>query len=521
MIKNDNSRYTIFRAEKIFRSYAAAVAEDGDGYSLLGGIDSYTTQAPGTASYQDAVDLRDPALLLDWKQVRNLVTLKSKNGFNKPEDVAVEITQQMNLRTEAFTKKFISAFQQTVQGDGAIVNRKFQERKVIQMYQSPCYKPYNCATSLWDADLFNNFRQVQSPDTDTTDKAHLYMSMFQHIGIKRPELHIQGRATNPPGGFLKAASGDSRNTPRNAQCFNTGLEWTEANLDKLDALFRVQAKYPELFTGITQSGQESPLVYHEIKPGLHRFLHFNKQDDETTDAFNASGYRRHNPKNTLGYDLYGNNVSTPGGHYHYDNTMATYPVFFDYNEDCKDFGINDVGYCEDASGGISDITDLAYGWARKMRRDASISESGVDKFYIGFQFTRTGNAVPEFLYNGLTHIALSSIPGNPGRRFGWDYHFSAYGNPCMILYNGMVNAKSHSTSIKDYCYDMSELYFVGNNIEDRTDFTPNIDTAPMYHEIFLGADQPALGYDTNEDRFYFTNLHISERVSNPAEAVNQ
>lgn len=513
MIKNDNSRYTLFRANKIFRSRAAAQAVDGDKYSLLGGIDSFSQlHGPGTPEFQDAVDLRDPALLYEWSQVRNLLTIKSKDGFNKPEDVATEITQQMNLRSESFTKSLVQAIHQVG------TDERFFEKEVIKMYESPCLKPYNCATSLWNASYFHSFRQCFAPSENVTNEAHIYMSMFQHIGIKRPELHIQGRATNASNGFLKSTTGDARNTPRNAQCFNTGLEWTQDNLDKLNALFEVEAKYDELFTGITQTGQESPLVHHEIKPGLHRFLHFNKQDDETTTAFNNLGHHRHNPKNSLGYDLYGNNASTPGGLYVYDNTMASYPVFFDYNEDTKDLGINDVGYCEDAGGGVSDINDLAYGWARKMRVPANISVSGVDKFYIGFQFTRTGNAVPLFLYNGLTHIALSSIPGNAGRRFGWDYHFSAYGNPCMILYNGLVNALDHDHQIGNYCYDLSENFRVANNIEDIASQVSSVDMGPFYHELFLGADQPALGYDTNEDRFFFSNLHISEKVGNPAEA---
>ena len=194
MIKNDNSRYTIFRAKKIFRSRAASILEDGESYSLLGGDDSVTTgSAAGSETFQDAVDLRDPALLYDWEQVRNLITIKSKDGFNKPEDVATEITQQMNLREEAFSKNLVQAIHQVDE------DKRFHDRKIIEMYKSPCYKPYNCATSIWDKTYFNAFRQVSNPDEDTTDKAHIYMSMFQHIGIKRPELHIQGRATNPKG----------------------------------------------------------------------------------------------------------------------------------------------------------------------------------------------------------------------------------------------------------------------------------------------------------------------------------
>ena len=37
MILNDNSRYTLFRADKIYRTAAAAVAEGGNARDLLGG----------------------------------------------------------------------------------------------------------------------------------------------------------------------------------------------------------------------------------------------------------------------------------------------------------------------------------------------------------------------------------------------------------------------------------------------------------------------------------------------------
>ena len=59
----------------------------------------------GTEAWTDASDLRDPAVLFNWSQVRNLVTIKSKAGFNKPEDVATELTQQLNLRGEPIEEK--------------------------------------------------------------------------------------------------------------------------------------------------------------------------------------------------------------------------------------------------------------------------------------------------------------------------------------------------------------------------------------------------------------------------------
>ncbi len=543
MILNDNSRYTIFRAKKIFRTADAALANDLSKRSLLGG--EQTNVPAGTArdddAYFDAVDLRDPAILYDWDQVRNLITIKSKPGFNKPSDVATELTQQLNLRGEAIEKKIIHK----VESDSLPETLKYADKVLYKYYESPSYKAYNCATNIWNANSWYSFTDVAGSSVAQLDAAHTHMSMYQHIGIKRPELHIQGRATNASQGFLKKGIvNDGGNTPINAECLNLGLRWDEPTLTKLNELLKVQAKYPELFTGITQHGPhaESPKINHKITPGNHRFLHFNKQDNFVTQADQNNGIHRHNPINCLGYDLYGYNaqelndtsVATnplpTGFGYHYDETMATYPVFFDFNPETENLGLDDVGYCDDAGGGFSDINQLAYGWARKMKIPAADHPtSAVDVFYIGIQFTRTGGiagklgGVPEFLYNGKSHIADSAAGGGDaaGRRFGWDYHFSAYGNPCMVLYNGLVN--NTGDNLGDYCYDEKEYYRVVSTLNDKpaTGVAPRStdrDTAAMYHTLQLGADNPAIGYDTNEERFFLSNLHISERLGNPSDA---
>ena len=114
----------------------------------------------------------------------------------------------------------------------------------------------------------------------------------------------------------------------------------------------------------------------------HRYIHINRQDED-------DGADSHFPSYTLGYDLYGPREGTaiPAG-YSYNQKMASYPLFFDYNTNTEKFGLNDVGFCEDSNGGVSDINDLAYGWARKMRISSAISVSGEDEYYIGIQFTK-------------------------------------------------------------------------------------------------------------------------------------
>ena len=511
-ILNDNSRYTIFRAKTIYRNASSALSVGGNVRSLLGGnATNSVNYQPGTSVFQDAYDLRDPAILYDWEQVKNVITIKSKQGFNKPEDVSTELTQQLNLRGDPITKKLI--YRLLASNSDTLLGEKI----LYTYYESPCYKGYGCATSQWDAKRWTDFKQVWNSNNAELDNAHLYMSMYQHIGIKRPDLHIVGRETNASQGFLISTTGDAKNIPINAQVLNTGLVWDETNINKLNKLFQIQGNYDELFTDVYQQGPHSNYIYFDITPGNHRFLHFNGQDEATNQTGYDAGHHRHCPVNSLGYDLYGQNASwvppDTEGYYHYDNTMATYPIFFDYNASTVGLGVNDVGYCENTGGGTSDINQLAFGWARKIRVEAQNSITGKETFYIGLQFTKTGNGIPKFLYNGFNYIAWDGIAGNTGRRFGWDYHFSAYGNPCMVLYSGLVNSLNTHGDLK--CNTEYRKYCVASSLDDHTS-TRN--TAAAYNKILLGADSPAIGYDSFEERFYFTNLHVSERVGNPSNA---
>lgn len=518
MILNDCSRYTIFRMKEVFRTLESANASGANGsLSGLGGPTSVTSSASGTEIFQNKVDLRDPAILGEWEQVKELFTMKSKAGFNSPLDVATEITEQLNKRGDL---KNASAFTRPYTNNAEYP----MSMRLLGSYSSPTRKPYNCASMFWDADLWDKFRDIRTgANASVQEGAHLYMSMYQHIGVKRPDLWKQGRATNASQGFLKpdisSGGGDS---PIISQCLNLGMRWTEDNLLNLDKLFKVQGKYPELFsTEIRQMGYPgiaSGTPNHALQGvDYHRYIHINRQDeDDGTDA--------HFPLFTLGYDLYGprEGATIPTG-FKYNQTMASYPLFFDYNKNTEHLDFADVGFCEDALGGTSDINDLAYGWARRMRISSAFSVSGEDEFYIGIQFTRTGNRIPEYLFNGKSHIAQTS---KGGRRWGFDYHFSAYGSACINLYSGVVPRASLEQNGSDVgarfnnrsgitCgLKFQNLLYQNSQVQANQNFTAGYNTGAYYRSLFLGADNPALAYDSNQNRFSFTNLHIGERASN-------
>ena len=518
MVKNDCSRYTIFRLNKVFRTKSAANACGTGPFDGLGGADTDVSDAIGTPIYQNAQDARDPAIIGDWSQVREVITLKSKAGFNSPNDVAEEITQQLNLRSDLVVEDAYT-------GGGPLTppptNPVFSQKQMAY-YSSPAIKPYNCASSAWDSNRWDAFRQVKDATEDETNNAHFYMSMYQHIAVKRPELWVQGRKTNASLGFLKPSVGAGSNTPQGAQVLNLAIPWTKANLENLNDLFVVQGKYPELFDSeITQMGipglADGSTQYNLQGVNKHRFLHFNGQDDTTSPVL--GNLSCHSPLRCLGYDFYGprDGEALPAN-YAYDETSGSYPLFFDYNEKTINYSENDVGFTEDAGGGISDYNDLAYGWARKVR---VIGAGGVDEFYIGIQFTLTGNRIPEYLFFGETHIAKTGL--GSGRRFGFDYHFSAFGSSCINLYSGVVRSATNTQANEgsEVCRDAGGIFrlvnYINSYAKDLSGLHRNIgifDIGANYRQLLLGADNPALSYDSDANRFSFSNLHIGERVSN-------
>ena len=147
MIKNDCSRYTLLRAKEICRDLdSAKIIGGGDPFYLLGGVDGTSTEAPGTAGYQAALDTRDPAILYNWDPVRELFTMSAKDGFNSPLDVATDITEQMNKRSDLIGQVI------NYSTPGAIT-----QQPLVNHYESPLFKPYNCASSLWNDVRYEGF----------------------------------------------------------------------------------------------------------------------------------------------------------------------------------------------------------------------------------------------------------------------------------------------------------------------------------------------------------------------------
>ena len=224
------------------------------------------TTANSSFSASKCEALRDPAVFGEYIQIKNLLELEVNPGYNSPTDVAFQLTEELNRRTDI---EFLEHdFSVTVGvGPGAVV---VDTRGVTSFKtESPCYKTYNCATATDYSGTFYD-EWVKTNGTWNADEAYKYLSSYQHVGIKRPELYLAGKELNASVGYNSAFKIFNF---INDQVFVTGTKWNASNLLKFKSFFDSQKIYPELFDGFTQSTIN-------VSSTDTRFFHMNLYDNQ-------------------------------------------------------------------------------------------------------------------------------------------------------------------------------------------------------------------------------------------------
>ena len=442
--------------------------------------------------------LRDPAVFGDYIQVRNLMTMNAKPGYNSPTDVAVQLTKEINKATLDVPLTFsLDDTAGTASEDLTIMRRT----------ESAAYKYYHCATAA----AFSKAYYDDWFKTDGSwgkDLAYQYLGQYQCIGIKRPLVYQTGvEMMNTPAvvneGFRIGGEDGLDFQISTDKVLMTQLLWNEPNLLMIKKFFDAQQKSPELFDDYIQSGL--PVDVEDA-----RFIHMNLYDEQNDkDALlNPSDFGtnvRSERLPELGYDLY-NAVESA--------SQTSFPLFVDYNIDTETLSGDDVGWTPFGSavgsaGTMStDFTDLAYGFGRKVQRRSPVA-GGSTRYYIGFQFTRTGNKIPGHLFHAnASDGGAFQLGTGHGRFSGYDRHFSSYGNSMMLLTNGNFNtngANFENFSFKKYTYAQK----FGQKSHDLDLYEAG---------LYLGADGPVMNFDEVQSRFAMTDLHTAETVGNRYDA---
>ena len=450
---------------------------------------------------------RDPALWGDYIQVKDLLSVKANPGYNSPTDLADQLTQELNERTD------IQKYEYPTQNAFGTLKRK---EAFTFKTETPSYKVYNCATNTNYSKGFQAEWNLVN-GTWNVDHAYKYLSSYQNIGIKRPELYTSGLLVNGENaswmdGVVGGRNGlsTSQFTPmgKGESVFVSEVEWTKENLLRFRDFFDTQATYPELFD-YTQN--DIPCDINST-----RFFHMNLYDtyNGSVTIPGTEVYRNWNFGSNIkslktpafGYDLYDASISA---------SQTSYPIFVDYNPRLSELTEKEVGYTDRGdsyfNGSLEpSYEDLAYGFGRKVRIVAPLS--GHVTYHIGFQFSRTGSKIPDHFF----HTNASAEVGDPtevlgagGRVFGFDYHFTAYGSAAMILYNGNCNDLGSSFASNMNTVLWNKTY---NFSQSTTGKTYNLE--PYQFGMYLGAQQPIINYNQDQQRFQVNSLHTPEVIGN-------
>lgn len=470
----------------------------------------------GGFSAADCEAFRDPALNGDYVQVKDLLTMKANPGYNSPSDLADQLTQEVNERQDFEKYEY-----PTQPATGAYVRREPFTFKT----ETDAYKVYNCATNTnYSKATYDEFRKTAG--TWNVPNAYKYLASYQNIGIKRPELYTSGILVNGPnlnpadpndyyGGYTGGKNGlvCSEFTPmsKGEAVFVTAVTWNKENILRFKAFFDAQRTYPELFD-YTQSG-------YECNVDETRYVHLNLYDNFNGQQ-NIPGFGlkkwwlganvRNASAPAFGYDLYNGAVSA---------SQTSFPMFIDYNPDREEQTESDVGYTDRGKAYFktdleADYNDLAYGFARKIRTINALDEP---EYVIGFQFTRTGNKIPDHFF--FTNASAS--PGDPtevlgvgNRIFGYDFHFTAYGTAAMILFNGNSTEQGNSYgSILGSTLWTSDYYF------SQATTGKKYELEKYQFGMYLGAETPEIKYNEEQERFQLSNFHTPEKVGNTFDAA--
>ena len=498
--KVDNERYTLFIKDKIIYSKDIAGAESQFPKKWHNGI-----FAEGK-----------------YHRIREKLDIKVNKGFNTPSAIAEQITQQL---TETKTPEVF----EILDGSGFI-------RPITKLIETRTYKPINSQNIYnFNSNGYANYRDTSLPiDNITNYNTQIltdYIATFGYIGVKRPEIFEAGRimanaivpntiANHTPGGALQVPvfqdgfegfqtiQNTDLNTTGNpnknadAQIY-TNIPYTEENLKKIRDFFDTQPLYPELWDDLanTENYKDSVRATHfdwTLTPEKSRFLHMNQWDNK---LLSPTKYQ-----NTFGDDGF-----VTDGLGLNSQAKSTVPVFCQYKNEMRDLFIP----YKDYEKFINFEIQLMYGFC--IPEEVEINDSnGVATKQVVISFNCE---IPRTLYTSLNPPA-NSIKIEKGRRFGFDFHSTAFSTAIITPFSGYSNADigvqvSHKTSATA---SSTENYQATCNFLPDTVSSAGTDITPYMTMSYVGANNPAVAFNGTSNRFEFVRLHTANNIGNKLSA---
>ena len=505
--KNDNSRYTIYAKEVSYfsnrspREYFYPNIEKLETLefglsadSLLSSRDDYATRNKNYST-QIWLERRDPAQS-EYLKYTETKKISLEPGEYTPGDIASELTNQLNVSNPPQTilgavgidsypcsaNGFVAGYP-TNTGDPDSTKELLNSTQVpVSSYtESTTYKTFHTATSVSvEEKAFSDFVKDTHSLVEGQDEFHKsvmitatnYLSSYQFIGVKRPDLFEKGREIMKTLGFRNIGKNTNENTYNGSTAFDwatqkpitnevingivpAGVEhgsgdtgwswksminpyvasnsltsdnrltdsipiswaWTTENLDSLKEYFDIQGSYPELYEGMVFSSvAEVDSDSNALTSSNSRFLHINRFDTaHVTDVYPGGdlGYVANgldnNWKNSLGTD-YMIDVAYPGGRSPVQQDYSHYPLEGTADPDALHVAFPGTSTIPATDRLSLQGTDALFFYFDESRKDKASGGTSDNDLYYGL-FKREIHTNP---YSGVQEYVIGICPAKVG-----------------------------------------------------------------------------------------------------------
>ena len=371
-LRGDNSRYTIFVRED------TRYGDQRDMISLSNSLVSTTSEGGGQVN-----GIFSPS---EYPYVEYIekVNINIQQGFVSPSALAENISNQLKEQQEPEINYFSSTLSQPVSSP---LKYETLLPLSVELNSKTYHTFWSSGTRLSNGDLWTEWNSklaTTNPILFNTKGTNNYLSQFQYIGVKRPDLFKAGRVwaanstLNQPDTLTQAyfnfiheldesrfrnsadINGSSLGIPNHT--ITTNLEWGQPNsnkeMDYIRDIINAQENYPELFDNKFNQYKGFTNVNNS------RFLHINVSRNGTNSG------EREASISSMGWDYMtsGTSASEVLDKYEYKST----PIFFDYNPKYKNIDTD----------GESWDTGYKYGIFKKVLY--------AGKYYVGFTTSHLG-----------------------------------------------------------------------------------------------------------------------------------
>jgi len=464
-IRQDNSRFTLFKRKSIVYNGSEVSAEDL------------------ASSLQPRAGVKPDPAIAEYVRFKKKLTLRVNEGYNTPSNIAAQITDQL---TEPEDSKVIIA------NEGPF-KAVIQESKTNIAVTAPSYLSFS---SSYSTDFFNSSLSNSMPVSVSNTSVQSALSVAYHnaydwIGFKRADFVESGRNAFAYHG--NKITSEITNAEKATAVIRTNLTYSDEVLLKIKRFFDSQKLYPELLEGAVddQYPRTNYATFNTTSASLSgsfkevgRFLHMDL-------GFQSQGTKK-GALEPLGDDMYNVSYSSFGTNVS-DKTSCPVFVYFDNNTSHLT--------ASDTNGERDD--NLAYGFARNINGQVAFT-------------TKLIGGIPDIWMDsgGTGNIANQT-------KIGYDYHFSGYGNAAIALHAGFnpLQYFGHQQFIN--AQNIENLYVGADNplfnfdtTENRFEFS-NLHTAEKGGNFYNAGDPQTPGdilgpppSATAQDTVYFVNKQM-------------